>query len=114
MNFAEVVFMAKEGNLLDDQLSLVALTTLFVKTNAMGEASGMDDDNGLDELTYPEYTALLARIANAKFPPETRGGEPFAECWRSFLQLLFVPRFRKLLKAKKQGSARTTIDGARF
>ena len=77
-------------------------------TDTMGD----DDEGGLDELTFEEYTWLLARIANAKFP--NRNGEPFSETWKSFLQLIFVPRFRKLLKAKKQGSGRITIDGARF
>lgn len=112
LNFAEVIFMCKEGQLLDEQLSLVRMTSLFVKTNALGETMGDDDEGGLDELTFEEYTWLLARIANAKFP--NRNGEPFSETWKSFLQLIFVPRFRKLLKAKKQGSGRITIDGARF
>ena len=65
-------------------------------------------------LCVHRYLNLLARVANAKFPKEVRGGESFAETWRSFLQLIFVPRFRKLLKAKRQGAARVTIDGARF
>ena len=67
---------------------------------------------GWTSLLSEEYTWLLARIANAKFP--NRNGEPFSETWKSFLRLIFVPRFRKLLKAKKQGSGRITIDGARF
>jgi len=162
MNFAEVIFLCKEGNLLDEQLSLVQMTSLFVKTSACcvgartharrgpyipttsphphiilpphacmplpthsplpalrrcasdahGESMGDDDEGGLDELTFEEFVWLLARVANAKFP--NRNGEPFAETWKSFLQLIFVPRFRKLLKAKKQGSGRLTIDGARF
>jgi hypothetical protein len=61
-----------------------------------------------------QFVSLLARMANSKFPPETRNGEPFEETWKSFLGLLFVPRFRKLLKAKKQGAGRTTVDGRLF
>ena len=38
----------------------------------------------------------------------------FEETWKSFLGLLFVPKFRKLLKAKKQGAGRTTLDGRLF
>jgi hypothetical protein len=34
MNFAEVIFLCKEGNFLDEQLSFVQMTSLFVKTSA--------------------------------------------------------------------------------
>ena len=52
---------------------------------------------------------------NEKFPPENRAeGEGFEETWKSFLGLIFAPRFRKLLKAKKRGVGRITLDGKSY
>ena len=75
---------------------------------------GVDMDTA--QLSFDEFVLLLAHIARAKFPPpeDESSAEPFATTWSSFLQLLFVPKFRKLLKAKHQGAARQTIDGRCF
>ena len=78
---------------------------LFIRTNAIGEALGDDlSSNGLGELNFDEFVPMLARMANVKYPPETRGSEPFETTWRSFLGLVFVPRFRNLLRNGKQPS----------
>ena len=95
-------------------MAATAATAAATAVTAAVTSGGDDDEGGLGELNYTEFTSLLQRVANAKFPPETRGGEPFEATWRSFLGLLFVPRFKILLKAKKQGAGRTTLDGRLF
>ncbi len=112
MNHAELLFLCKEGQLLDERLTLLGLTTLFRRINTDAAATGVDDNTA--ELSFDEFMLMLGQMANAKFPPETRSGEAFDATWQSFLTLLFVPRFRKLLKAKRQGAGRQTIDGKCF
>lgn len=112
MNFPELLFLCKEGQLLDERLSLLTLTTIFRRTNMDAMATGVDDSTA--ELSFSEFILVLAQVANAKYPPETRGGQPFDSTWQSFLSLIFVPKFKKLLKAKRQGAARQTIDGKCF
>jgi hypothetical protein len=111
MNYSELLFLIKEGELLDERLTLFQLTDIFTRTNVLGEALGDSDPS---QLCFQEFGLLLARMANVKFPPEERDGEPFETTWHNFLQLIFVPRFRKLLKAKKQGAGRQTTDGYHF
>ena len=75
MNFKEVLFLAKEGDLLDESLSIMSFTSIFTRTNAYGEATGEDDtEGGMGELNFTEFISLLGRIADAKYPPESRGG----------------------------------------
>ena len=95
-------------------LSLMNLIALFTRTNAYAEETGDDDEGGLGELNFTEFIALLARIANAKFPPTDESAAGFEETWKTFLGLLFVPRYKKLLKAKRQGAGRLTVDGKSF
>ena len=103
--------MVKEGALLDDNLTMLVLTTLFSRVNADAAADGSDADTAT--LSVDEFIFLLALCTNAKYPVENRAGEPFHTTWESFLQLIFVPRYKKLLRNKQQGG-RQTIDGKCF
>lgn len=140
INFKELQFLAKEGGLLDENLSLMQLIMMFTRVNAFAEQTGDDDEGGMGELNFTEFVSLLASIANAKYGSQSAGGSDggedagkageapagapagdvavqgssFEETWRSFLGLLFVPRFKKLLKAKRQGTGRITVDGKSF
>jgi hypothetical protein len=53
MNWQETLFMASEGQLLDETFSLMSLTSLFTRTNALAEQTG-DDEDGLGELNFTE------------------------------------------------------------
>ena len=105
--------MAREGDLLDESFSQMRMVAIFMRTNAYAEETGDDDEGGLGELNFGEFIAMLARIAAAKFPPEECGGL-FEETWKHFLGLLFVPKYKKLIKAKQRGEGRSTIDGRMF
>ena len=129
----------KEGGLIDEHFSLMSLIAVFTRTNAFAEQTGDDEDGGMSELNFTEFIDLLARVAHAKFmsmivnapadapanapaasiaqgspEPTAEVTEDFEETWRSFLGLIFVPRFKKLLKAKRQGQGRVTLDGKSF
>ena len=60
-----------------------ACHTSHVTSHAMhvallaGTKRTRDDDN--EELSFSEFKSLVCRIANAKIPESTRGGEPFLE-----------------------------------
>ena len=52
------------------------------------------------ELVYEEFLEVLAHLCDLKVPAASREGVPFEETFRSWLQLVFIPTYRKLrLKA---------------
>lgn len=46
---------------------------------------------------------MVGRIAYQKIPPSSRGGEPFESTWESFLKLIFIPKYKKLIKKGEGG-----------
>ena len=68
---------------------------------------GVDDD--ADELVYEEFIMCLAMICDAKVPHSVRGGEPFEFTLQAWLQLRFLPTYKRLLKDKRAGLAKKTL-----
>jgi len=104
MSFEELVFMVKTTKLYDSHLTVAGLTAIFAQVNTLQVDDGEKDDDA-DELNFAEFKNCLCRIANAKVPPSVRGGEPFANVWQAFLQIMFLPQVKKLLKDAKRGTA---------
>ena len=52
---------------------------------------------------------VLARICDAKIPVKQREGIPFEETLHSWLQLVFIPTFKRKVKEKAMGVGSKTI-----
>lgn len=103
----ELAYMMKEGGMMDDHLTGVKLTSIFAAVNSGADEEGVDDD--ADELVYDEFLPCLAMICDAKVPEHTRGGEPFEYTLHAWLQLVFLPRYKLLLKEKRKGTQKKTL-----
>lgn len=99
MSLPELVYMFKAGSMLDDQLTPLQMTSIFTRINAMSFEKGGDED--AQELDETEFVELLGRACNIKIPESNRHGEPFEHTWQSFLQLIFIPTYNKLIKQGK-------------
>uniref|UniRef100_A0A7S2E5S3 EF-hand domain-containing protein n=1 Tax=Haptolina brevifila TaxID=156173 RepID=A0A7S2E5S3_9EUKA len=108
LSFPELVFMMKSGGMLDANLTVQQMTALFAQVNAQASDDGEKDDDS-EELSFHEFKSLVCRIANIKIPASQRGGEPFEYTWQSFLQIIFIPRFRSLIKDMKRGLAKKSL-----
>ena len=110
MSFAELVFLIKAAELIDANLTVTRLTSIFNQVN-QGAADDGEKDDDSQELSLSEFKSLMARVADAKIPKESRGGEPFEYTWHSFLQLIFLPKIKKVIKDMKRGVAKKTLGG---
>ena len=110
MSFAELVFMIKQCELIDSNLTITKLTAIFNKVN-QGAADDGEKDDDSQELSLSEFKSLMARVADCKIPKDRRGGEPFEYTWHSFLQLIFLPKIKKVIKDMKKGVGKKTING---
>mgnify|MGYP006093971193 CR=1 FL=1 len=108
MSFTELVFMVKQAELYDNNLTVPGLTAIFAQVNNQAADDGEKDDDA-DELSFSEFKSCICRIANAKIPASTRGGEPFEFTWQAFLQVVFLPKMKKVMKDMKRGIAKKTI-----
>ena len=109
VNLAELMFMVHEGRLIDAHLSVSEVSQIFSTVNAASEEEeGGDDDES--ELVYDEWVQVIARCCDARIPEEARGGEPFEYTLQSWLQLVFVPTYKRLLKEKARGAGQTTLN----
>ena len=93
--------------MLDNSLTHVRLAAIFAEVNSGAEEDGVDDD--ADELVYEEFISVLALICDAKVPEATRGGEPFEYTLHAWLQITFIPTYRRLLKEKARGLAKKVL-----
>ena len=107
LNLAELSFMMKEGKMLDENLTMVKLKSVFAEANAGAEEEGIDEDES--EMSYEEFLPALALICDAKIPEPKRGGEAFEYTLHAWLQLQFVPTYRRLLKDKERGLSKKTL-----
>ena len=108
MSFAELIFMMKTGELIDANLTVAGLTAIFAQVNNQAADDGEKDDDA-EELTFTEFKSCMCRIANAKIPAKDRGGVPFEYTWHSFLQLMFLPKMKKVMRDMKRGVAKKTL-----
>ena len=107
LDLGEMTYMLKEGEMFDENLTILKLKGLFVEVNTGAEEEGVDDD--ADELVYDEWIDLLALVCDAKVPEHARSGEPFEFALHAFLQLRFVPTYKRLLKEKSRGLVKKTM-----
>ena len=106
INLAELMFMCKEGRMIDSTLSGSRVSQIFYLVNMQSEqdaAAGLGGDDDESELTYDEFVQVIARICDAKIPEASRGGEPFEYTLQAWLQLYFIPTYKPILKAKARG-----------
>ena len=108
LSFPELVFMMKQGNMIDAKLTVAQLTEIFAKVNAQASDDGNKDDDAT-ELDFSEFKTLLCRIANCKIPQEDRFGEPFENTWKAFLHLRFIPVYKTVVKDMKRGLAKKNL-----
>ena len=73
-----------------------------------GRAAELTDEDE-SELDYYEFKQVVVRICDAKIPEDKRGGEPFENTLQAWLQLMFVPTFRRILKDKARGIGSKTL-----
>merc|ERR1712118_573898 len=95
LDLEELTYMMKEGDMIDDNLTSLRLCHIFAEVNSGAEEEGVDDD--ANELVYEEFIQCLAMICDAKVPEHTRGGEPFEFTLHAWLQLRFLPTYKRLL-----------------
>lgn len=107
LNLNELTFMMKEAKLFDENLTILKLRSIFAEANQGAEEEGTDDDD--NEMIYEEFLPALAMICDAKIPESWRGNEPFEYTLHAWLQLNFIPTYRKLLKEKARGTAKKTL-----
>jgi hypothetical protein len=110
MSFSELLVMFKTSELIDGHLTVARLTEIFAQVNAQADDEGEKDDDG-DELNFSEFKMMVCRAANAKIPPEVRGDppEPFEFVWQSFLQIMFLPKMKKVIKDMRKGLMKKTL-----
>jgi len=105
MSLQELFFLMGCGELLDTNLTGAQLTAIFTRVNAVSMESGGDDD--AQELDEEEFVEVLARCCRLKI----QSTEPFEFTWQSFLHLVFLPQYKKLVKKGKHKSMRSSIGG---
>lgn len=81
---------------------------IFTVVNA-GSSEVEDADDNEQELDYEEFLQVIGRICDAAIPEANRGGEKFETSLQSWLQVVFLPPYKKLLRDKSQGIAKRTL-----
>jgi hypothetical protein len=91
--------MMKQAEMFDGHLTVAKLTEIFAHVNNQAADDGSKDDDA-EELTFSEFQSCLCRCANAKIPIDRRGTppEPFEYTWHAFLQVIFLPKIKKVVK----------------
>lgn len=107
LSFAELVFMMKQAEMFDGNLTVAKLTEIFAQVNNQAADNGSKDDDA-DELSFSEFQSCLCRCANAKIPIDRRGTppEPFEYTWHAFLQVIFLPKIKKVVKDMRKVGVR--------
>ena len=108
VSLPELIFAMKEGRMLDNTLTVAKLTSIFARTNATNEDDA-DGDDDVQELCFEEFVQLIAAVCDTKVPADTREGVPFELTLQSWLHLIFLPKFRTILKDKARGIGKKTL-----
>ena len=107
MNLPELLFMLREGGLIDDKLTVSQVGHIFTQVNAASEAENSEDDA---ECVYEEYLQVLCRCCDARIPASSRvEGEEFCSTLQRWLHLIFMPTYTRLLKEKARGNGSKTL-----
>lgn len=98
--------VVKEGNLVDNTFTLREATSIFVRVNLDDELYAEEGTNvaqreraAKDEAAcdFGEFELMIGRLAREKI---LEASEPLASTIDSFLHLIFIPTYRKLLKPR--------------
>ena len=102
LNMAELLFMLKEANLLDDNLTVSKVGTIFTQVNVSSEeVEGGDEEEA--ELVFDEFLQVVVRLCDAKIPPANReNGEEFVFTLQRWLKIMFIPTFKRIIKTTRQ------------
>ena len=107
MNLPELLFMLREGGLIDDKLTVSQVGHIFTQVNVASEAENSEDDA---ECVYEEYLQVLCRCCDARIPASSRvEGEEFCSTLQRWLHLIFMPTYTRLLKEKARGNGSKTL-----
>jgi hypothetical protein len=109
LNLNETLYMLKEAKLLDDSLTLLAVTNIFTAVNTSFEEDEENGDDDEAELCFDEFLQVFARMADAKHPAETRNGVPFEIVMQQWFHNAVVPEYKRLLAQKKRGVQSKTM-----
>ena len=52
---------------------------------------------------------MVAMLCDTKVPEDRRHGEPFEHTLHAWLQLSFLPTYKRLLKEKRKGLVKSTL-----
>jgi len=108
MNLPELLFMLREGGLIDDKLTVSQVGHIFTQVKAASEAEDSDEDDA--ECVYEEYLQVLCRCSDARIPASSRvQGEEFCSTLQRWLHLIFIPIYTRLLKEKARGNGSKTL-----
>jgi len=109
MNLPELLFLLREGGLVDDKLTVSQVGHIFTAVNASEEAEGGDEDDA--ECVYEEFLQVLCRCCDARIPASSREepGEEFVYTLQRWLHLIFIPTYTRLLKDKARGNGSKTL-----
>ena len=108
VSLPELIFAMKEGKMFDNNLTVAKLTSLFARINTAAEDDA-DGDDDAQELCFDEFVKLVAAVCDTKVPADTREGVPFELTLQSWLHLIFLPKFRTILKDKARGIGKKTL-----
>ena len=112
INLPELLFLLREGGLIDDKLTVSQVGLIFTQVNAASEdAKDGDMDKDDAECTYEEYLEVLCQCCDARIPASSREepDEEFAYTLQRWLHLIFIPTYTWLLKEKARGKGSKTL-----
>jgi hypothetical protein len=92
----------------DNNLTVAKLTSLFARINTAAEDDA-DGDDDAQELCFDEFVKLVAAVCDTKVPADTRKGVAFELTLQSWLHLIFLPTYKRILKDKARGIAAKTL-----
>ena len=114
INLAELCFMCSEGKLLDTQLTLIQLTSIFDYVNTLAEEDA-DYEHDDRELDFDEFVLLIVRICFLR--EQWRSLLPFELTLQRWLHETFLPEYERLLDLKKRGlidaKVRRNLNGSK-
>ena len=108
ISLPELMFAMKEGKMFDNNLTVAKLASIFACTNAAAEEEE-DGDDDEQELVFDEFVQLIACVCDTKVPAHTRWGVAFEHTLQSWLHLIFLPTYKRILKDKARGIASRTM-----
>jgi len=125
VNLKELLFMMKEGNLIDRECTQAKIALIFTVVNLENTLKSAEQltsegiptdeneaDDVEDELCFAEWCDVIVRMINLKIPAEAREaeGKDFWTVLDEYLGNVLIPHFVQLVKDKKRGVGSKYVD----